>query len=200
MIARSLSLLALAVVAAFAPGPGASAQRASTQAPSQQARAMPPAEGEAGEAALNPLRALSKSQLKAFIEQPLFDPTRRLPPPMAPPPAPVQMPVAAAPPAPPPDIHLVGFIYSDNSVAILRLSEGGETLRVHSGENVAEWKATVLPDNALRLAKGDREVVFKLFKTHGTSNLMPDGSIPGSGYGLEHTMMRRNERLKNRQY
>lgn len=195
MIARSLPLLALAVGVALSLSHGAPAQPVSSQAASAQ-----PAETEAGEAALNPLRALSKSQLKAFIEQPLFDPTRRLPPPMAPPPAPMQAPIAVAPPAPPPDIHLVGFIYSDNSVAILRLSDGGETLRIHTGENVADWKATVLPDNALRVSKGDREVIFKLFKTHGVSNLMPDGSIPESGYGLEHTMTRRNERLKNRQY
>lgn len=159
-----------------------------------------PVDAGGGDSTLNPLRALSKSQLRAFIEQPLFDPTRRLPPPVAMAPKPMPMTAPAAPPAPPPDVRLVGFIYSDASVAILRLQDSGPTLQVRTGDHIEDWKAIVLPGNALRIVNGDREVTFKLFKSHGASNLMPDGSIPESGYSLQQTMTHRNERLKNRQY
>lgn len=184
MINRSLLPLALAV-GVMCCSPGAARAQGYAGAP---------------KAPLNPLRALSKAQLKAFIEQPLFDPSRRLPPPPPPAPLPVEMPPPVAPPPPPPDVRLVGFIYSKEGVAIYRLQDGGPTLQVRSGDSIGDWKATVLPGNTLRIVNGTREMVFTLFKYHGPSNLMPDGSIPETGYSLEQTMTRRSERLKNRRY
>jgi hypothetical protein len=114
----------------------------------------------------NPLRSLDKTRLKAFVEAPLFDPTRRLPPPVA---------VLAAPPPPPvvttedppPNLHLLGVIQGAHDIAIVRRGDDPKTETLSSGDHVGPWEVTVLPTVGIRLTSGTRAFDYALFTKAG---------------------------------
>ena len=107
----------------------------------------------------NPLAALAPATLKAFVEQPLFEPSRR-------PPAVAQPYVYVAPPAPvvveqPPSLRLIGLVESAHSfVAVVH--HNGKTETLHSGDRIGSWKVQVMTAN-LRVISGDLAFDYRLF-------------------------------------
>lgn len=115
---------------------------------------------------VNPMQAVEKAKLRAFAQQPLFNPARALP---AIAPA-FYAPPMAAPPPQPPNLQLVGVIAGINAMAIIR--DGGTTTMLHAGDHVGAWTVTILP-TGLRLADGDRVFDYTLFNKGGSSTPSP---------------------------
>ena len=110
---------------------------------------------------LNPMRELDRAALANFVELPLFDPARRLPPP--PPPAPVVVNVPAPPPAEqPPTLQLVGIIRGKRDLAIVHQNGAEKTVILRNGELLDGWTIVV---NALgvTLKNGDRSIGYAIF-------------------------------------
>ena len=128
------------------------------------ARAADPA---APQASLNPLRALDKQDLKAFVEAPLFDPARRLPAVFAPDVVPIAIPIDTV--EPPPNVHLLGIVHGAKDVALVRGADN-KTLMLSSGDLVGGWDVAVLPPNNIRLSKGRRAFDYAIFASNGASS------------------------------
>jgi hypothetical protein len=116
---------------------------------------------------LNPLAALAKTKLDAFTDKPLFDASRRLPPPI-PIAAPLVMEPRRASIEPPPAVQVVGIIQGKNDVVLVRRDRQPKILMVTEGDRIDDWVVTILPTLGLRLRKGDRTVDFALV---GSGNL-----------------------------
>lgn len=164
--------------------------------------AAPGADAQSGDS-LNPLKALDKATLKGFLEQPLFDPARRLPPVVSAPAVAAAAPVAA-PPEPPPTLHLLGVIHGLRDIAIVHRDNDRKTVILHTGDRVGAWKVTVLPSAGVRLRNGDRAFDYALFAKPGAgvgpvaAEPEPDfGGLPGVS---TPTMDARNARLQRRTY
>jgi hypothetical protein len=117
---------------------------------------------------LNPLRQIAEDHLKAFVEAPLFDPTRRLPPPaviVAPPPP---LPVVVQE-EPPPNLHLLGVLQGDHDIAIVRNGDDPKTSTVSSGDHIGAWTVTILATAGVRLSNGSKVVEYALFAKPGDS-------------------------------
>lgn len=121
------------------------------------------ASGE-GPPSLNPMAAFPKAELKAFVNAPLFDPTRRLPPPA--PAMPVLPPPVVATVEQPPAVELVGVIQGAQPEAIVQ--DGGRTTVLHTGDRLGNWFAEVLP-TVLRLHSGLRAYDYAMFQVNGHS-------------------------------
>ncbi len=111
---------------------------------------------------LNPLAALDKASLKAFVEQPLFVPSRRRPivaPPyvyIAPPPQPVV--------EQPPSLRLLGLVEGATSfAAVVHRNDTGKTETLRPGDHIGSWVVLVMPA-ALRVMSGDRAFDYALFR------------------------------------
>lgn len=116
--------------------------------------------GDAGQESLNPMATVPRASLDAFVEEPLFDPTRRLPPPVVAPPY-VPPPVVQAPPEPPPALHLLGVVGGADAIAVVRTPDG-KTAYLRSGDRLGAWTVRVLP-MGLRIRSGDRLFDYGLF-------------------------------------
>lgn len=114
----------------------------------------------------NPLRALDKASLSAFVEQPLFDPARRLPPPV-PFVAPLPQQVTA-PTVEPPALRLLGVIHGARDVAIIHRADSAKAEMLTTGDSVGPWRVTVLPVG-VRLTDGDRAYDYALFAKGGAA-------------------------------
>lgn len=159
------------------------------------------ADGGTGRAWLNPMNSVDKTRLNHFVEEPLFDPARKLQPVVAPvvyePPPP-----APPPPPTPPNLHLLGVIQGVRDVAIVRQDEA-KTLLLHSGDVIDGWKVEVLP-TGLRLHEGTRAFDFALFKAGSGASAGPVAADP-EGFivqtpPLSPAMTARDARLHKRQF
>lgn len=125
------------------------------------------AAGRPSAPSLNPMATYPKAELKSFVDAPLFDPARRLPPPTvvaAPlPPAPV---LAVQPPA----LELVGVIQGERAEAIIQ--DGGRTHVVRTGDHLGDWFVEVLP-TTLRLHSGLRAFDYDMFREGGQAGPVP---------------------------
>ena len=109
---------------------------------------------------LNPLTTLDKAALTGFVERPLFDPERRLPPP-----APVlaEAPPPPAPVEPAPSLQLLGIVHGLHDMAIVHRDGGQQTIVLHTGDKLGSWTVTVRPPVGVSLSSGDRTVDFAIF-------------------------------------
>jgi hypothetical protein len=122
---------------------------------------------------LNPLATtLEKAKLRSFLEAPLFDPSRRLPP--------VEAPIVAPPPPPPivrveppPRVHLLGVIQGKPTVAFVKLGDDARTMTLQGGDHLSDWAVTILPAS-IRLRNGSRAFDYALFSKGG----MAAGPVP----------------------
>ena len=121
-----------------------------------------PARAAEPEAPLNPLHSLDKSDLKAFVEQPLFDPARRLPAIFAP----VGIPMPTNAIEPPPNVRLLGLVHGATDVALVRGLDN-KTSMVSTGDLLGGWTVAVMPPNGLRLTKGHRAYEYTIFAAMG---------------------------------
>lgn len=117
-------------------------------------------------ASLNPLATLDEATLRGFVQQPLFEPSRRPPVPPAPiveivpPPAPPP----PAVPEPPPMLKLLGVVEGSHSLAaIVRRADTGKTETLRPGDHLGSWTIAVLP-TGLRVQDGDRVFDYAMFK------------------------------------
>ncbi len=107
----------------------------------------------------NPLAAIEVSGLTAWVQRPLFAPSRR-PPPPPPPKAAVVRPVAAvpapAPKPPPPRYALIGVV-SDGSRAIGLLRQEGKTasIMVEIGDSIGGWRVADIRPRSVLLERED---------------------------------------------
>lgn len=162
---------------------------------------------------LNPLGALAKTSFTGFIEKPLFDPTRRLPPPVPVVQEVVQ--VAVAPPPPPenpPNLHLLGIIQGEHNIAVVHRGEDTKTEMFSDGDTIDGWEVVVPPGLGVQLRKGDRVVDLKLFGVDAPTGGAPatnlaqnlDDLEPGAQLAAQAAQVRalqaRNERLHDRTY
>lgn len=152
--------------------------------------------GDAVHASINPLRALDKASFKSFVERPLFDPARRLPPPFA---AMVSQP-AAAPPEPPPNVHLLGVIQGKIDLAIVGQDGNTKTQMLSSGDHIGDWQVTVLPSVGLRLRNAERVVDYGLFDKGNAMSQPIASGIEAISPPPPPTMAARNARLQRRTY
>lgn len=166
--------------------------------------AISPVAAQHGEApSLNPLQVLDKATLKGFLEQPLFDPSRRLPPVAR---AAVVVVARSAPPSvePPPVLHLLGVIHGQRDMAIVHRDNDEKTVVLHTGDLLGAWRVTVLPPVGVRLRDGDRAFDYALFgKTGASAGPVPvatDPGVEGSPALLTPAMTTRNARLQRRTY
>lgn len=111
---------------------------------------------------LNPLAALGKATLKDFVEQPLFEPSRRQPV--------VSIPyVSVAPPAPaieepPPSLRLLGLVEGAKSfAAVVHRNDTGKTETLRPGDRIGSWTVQIMPA-ALRVTSGSRSYDYALFR------------------------------------
>ena len=109
----------------------------------------------------NPLASLDQATLKAFVEQPLFEPSRRQPV--------VTPPYVYAPPVPtfieqPPSLRLLGLIESTGSVfAVVYRNDKGKTETLRPGDRIGSWVVQITAAN-LRVVSGDRAFDYSLFR------------------------------------
>ena len=110
----------------------------------------------------NPLAALDPATLRAFVDQPLFEPSRR--PPVVAPPY-----VDVAPPVPtiieqPPSLRLLGLVESTRSIfAVVYRNDTGKTETLRPGNRIGSWVVQIMPAS-LRVVRGDRAFDYPLFK------------------------------------
>lgn len=111
---------------------------------------------------LNPLATMDKATLKGFVDQPLFEPTRRRPAVAAPL-------VYVAPPPPavveqPPSMRLLGLVEGEHATAaIVRRNDTGKTETLRPGDRIGSWIVLIMPA-ALRIMSGDRAYDYALFR------------------------------------
>lgn len=124
----------------------------------------------ADDAVLNPLRAIEKSSLDAFLKRPLFSPSRRAPEPPtrfepAPPPVSELPLIAAYEPPPPPKLRLTGVIATNSeSVAVVKNLESDATEKLRLGDVLDGWLVTSIEPIMLRMTLADRDEEFRLFE------------------------------------
>jgi hypothetical protein len=114
---------------------------------------------------LNPLSAIKPSELSAFLEQPLFIPSRQAPPSISDPPQ------SSEPSEPelkadeePPKIRLVGIVQASGArTALLQRSNARTVSRVRLGDELDGWLVTSVEAAGVRLKRGDREQEYRLF-------------------------------------
>lgn len=110
----------------------------------------------------NPLAALDRETLKAFVEQPLLEPSRR-PPTVAPPPVYVA-PSTPALIAQPPSLRLLGLVESNRSIfAVVYRNDTGKTETLRPGDHIGNWVVQITAAN-LRVISGDRAFEYRLFR------------------------------------
>ncbi len=117
----------------------------------------------------NPLAGIATSKMSAFLDRPLFSPSRR-------PPQPTTS-VNAGPPPPPvistptaDHLRLVGTLTSDaGGQAIIQSKAGGTLVSVTEGELVDAWRVIEIQPSLVRLTNGSNEVVLEMFKAGRTS-------------------------------
>ena len=112
-------------------------------------------------APLNPLAALKPSSFQAFVERPLFSPSRRMP---RAPDVEDAAPVEAA--APSVDLKLLGVTTSpDGSVALI--SAGGDTASqsLKQGESLEGWTITAINPSNVTLAKNGETMDLSIFQS-----------------------------------
>ena len=108
----------------------------------------------------NPLATLDEATLKAFVEKPLFEHSRR---PLVAPPH-----VFVALPAPtfieqPPSLRLLGLIESTRLIfAVVYRNDKGKTETLHPGDRIGSWVVQITAGN-LRVINGDRTFEYRLF-------------------------------------
>jgi hypothetical protein len=112
---------------------------------------------------INPVRSIDQVQLKGFLERPLFDPSRQLPPVLAPVPIRAVESVVAAPPQPPPVLHVTGIIEGKDTIAVVHRDNDSKTIMLSNGDRISDWSVMVLPSLGLQLRNGDRVVTYTLF-------------------------------------
>ena len=110
---------------------------------------------------LNPIHALDRATFKGFVELPLFDPARRLPPPLPPAPVVVYTP-PPPPPEPPPALQLVGILHGKRDMAVVHKDGADKALVLRNGEKLGNWIVAVHP-LGVTLRNGDRSVDFAIF-------------------------------------
>ena len=139
---------------------------------------------------LNPMTSYPKAKLKSFVEAPLFDPSRRLPP----------APVAFQPMQPalaveqPPALQLIGVIQGANAVAIVR--NAGKTDVLHTGDHLGGWTVEVLP-LGLRVRSGLRVYDYAMFKLRGQAGPLavePTAALAATQPAIEPEIAARNPR------
>ena len=110
----------------------------------------------------NPLASLDQATLKAFVEQPLFELSRRQP--VVAPPY-----VYVAPPVPtfieqPPSLRLLGLVESTRSIfAVVYRIDKGKTETLRPGDRIGSWVVQITAAN-LRVISGDRAFEYRLFR------------------------------------
>lgn len=127
-----------------------------------EASAEEPAAAASGR--LNPLSTLDRAELKAFLDKPLFAPSRQAPriAPAEPPPPVVAS--AAPPPEEPPNIRLTGIVEgSATPMAILERLNAKTTSTVRLGDLVDGWLVASIDAMGIKLTNGDREQEYRLF-------------------------------------
>ena len=114
---------------------------------------------------LNPLSAIKPSELSAFLEQPLFIPSRQAPPSVT------DLLHSAEPIEPklkvdeePPKIRLVGIMQASGArTALLQRLNARTVSRVRLGDEFDGWLVTSVEAAGLRLKRGEREQEYRLF-------------------------------------
>ncbi len=111
---------------------------------------------------LNPLAALDQASIKAFVEQPLFEPSRR-PPVVAPPYVYVTSSVPTVVEKPP-SLRLLGLVESTRSIfAIVYSNDTGKTETLRPGDRIGSWVTQITAAN-LRVISGNRAFDYTLFR------------------------------------
>lgn len=101
----------------------------------------------------NPLAALDKAALRDTVERPLFNPSRRRPPPLPTPPVPAA-PVIVRPA--PPSYDLLGVVTDGaRAVALLRKVGDDASVRVEVGDMISGWRVAKVDARAVRLERDD---------------------------------------------
>lgn len=135
------------------PAPAIRAETQAAPAPPARSSAVRPAPGGGGRSAReigNPLATLNKAALTDMVERPLFNSSRRRPPPVQIPPAAV-----AAKPAPP-SYSLLGVVRDgERAVALLRKISDGASLRVSVGDTVGGWRVSKVDSKYVLLKRED---------------------------------------------
>ena len=122
--------------------------------------ALPPETPDADPRAA-PLAAPQLSALTETVERPLFSPSRRGP--QAPPTVEAAAP-PPPPPAPPPALKVQGVILAgDQTVALLRRDDTGETLTAHPGDDLSGWHVDRIEPGSVTLSGPDGAVELPLF-------------------------------------
>ncbi|UOM34670.1 hypothetical protein [Acuticoccus sp. I52.16.1] len=117
-----------------------------------------PALGEPAPA--HPLAGLTRENVAAARERPLFAPTRR--PPAA---KPRRVTLPASPVLTQPELQLIGVVeMGGRSIAIVSALDTEETLTLHTGAHVGPWSVEAITPGGVTLREGDRRVVLELFE------------------------------------
>ena len=117
----------------------------------------------------NPLATLDEATLKAFVEKPLFEQSRK--PPLVAPPR-----IFVATPVPtiieqPPSLRLLGVIEGTRSIfAVVYRNDKGKTEPLHPGDRIGSWVVQITAGN-LRVISGDQTFEYRLFG--GSSSQAP---------------------------
>ncbi|MDA4848841.1 hypothetical protein [Hoeflea poritis] len=121
---------------------------------------------------------LSKMELSATTERPLFSRSRRkfVPPPPPKPAKPIQTaaikkpsapPRATALAIPPPDFTLIGVSISKEASSALLTSSGGENKWVVEGDSINSWTVADIDNDSVGLENGGRSVRLHLYEIGG---------------------------------
>lgn len=120
--------------------------------------AVPPRGSEPVTSSGNPLAATELSKLAAWIERPLFAPSRRPPPP--PVKSVARRPAAAlpapAPKPPPPRYELIGVVSDGSrSIGLLRLEGKSASIMVEIGDSIGGWRVAEIGVRSVLLVRDD---------------------------------------------
>lgn len=150
---------------------------------------------------LNPLGGLTTSDAKAFLERPLFTPTRR----------PIEIDAVAAVAgddieeaiAADPELMLLGVTSGpDGSIARIATEDGAERRSVRVGEEIDGWTIQAIDPSAVTVTRAGQTVVLAIFKTIETSADAGENDetdeAPGIVFGADDTSDRIDDAPKVR--
>lgn len=121
-------------------------------------------------APLNPMSGVEKGALSSFVELPLFEPARRLPPPPRPAQAVVEAPIP--PLEPPPSLQLVGIVHGTSDMAIVHQNGTEKAAILRTGESLGSWTVVVHP-LGVTLRNGGKSVNYSIFVKTGVTAPSP---------------------------